>query len=56
MCQANLIGLIEDNGEEREGQRDHESNPSCREKRNRLEEPDEGILKFARAGNGGKKD
>jgi hypothetical protein len=50
VSQTNLFSLIQDDGEEMDRQRDHESDPTCWKKRKRFQEPDKHILNFSGTG------
>ncbi len=50
MSQPNLFRLIQDDGEEMNGERYHEPDPPRWQKGNRPYEPDDRLLDFARTG------
>lgn len=56
MSQPDLLGLIQDKGEKPEGEGDHEPDSAGREKWNRSEKPDEGVLEFPGPGDGREED
>jgi hypothetical protein len=52
VSQPDLLGVVQDEGEKPEGERDHEPDSAGREERNRLEKPDEAVLKTPGTGDG----
>jgi hypothetical protein len=54
--QTDLFSHIENHYKETEGKRNHESDPSCGEKGDWLEKPDDAILKLSGPGNGCEED